>query len=90
MADINLSWSENIGFLMRRRFKTLNPDDVFIPTAVRKDKDGSVTKSKIAVAVYDTISECFQTIVSVQVTQADLIEELEEKVDAMVFSAIKD
>lgn len=58
--------------------------------AVRRDNEGYVTKSKIAVVVHNSTGKKFETILSVQVTQADSIEELENKVDAMVFRALKD
>ena len=81
---------ENIGYLIRTRVTILNVADVFIPMAARRDNDGDVTKSKIAVVVYNNTTNSFLTIVSVQVAQAGFMEELDDKVDAMVFRTLKD
>ncbi|KAL1594198.1 hypothetical protein SLS59_008820 [Nothophoma quercina] len=82
--------------LQQRILDALKPHDNedctidFNMLAVRRDNHSDVTKSKIAVVVYNNTTNSFLTIVSVQVAQAGLKKELDDKVDAMVFRTLKD
>ncbi|KAF3039641.1 hypothetical protein E8E11_007277 [Didymella keratinophila] len=58
-----------------------------IPIARSYDDEGYIRKAKVAAIVHNKDGD--DTIVNFQVKQSHLLEELEQNVDSMVFSALK-